>query len=1172
MNIDRKTNILSGLKYHNYAMLITHVDAERFCIANMQKKGSFDVNGGKDEHEKTVFEEPSYMFTQRCKDYCGNLKTVLDKFKAVSGVRQKIDFGAFMYNPSCFVAFGNNDNVSFVAVDEFDAAARLCTLEDLPVRQTCFAFCPELSSLGLKNSSYQNIFCELTDIYKWEDEKRKKTNSKYPEMLELLFPKQGKFEEIDVGDSVDPSPFFKDRPLMGVTYFKLSGMAVLGPGLIMQEYIYKVMADRIKGTLEELKEKEDEFTDIIPGGKEDINSFRCMFLDPQGWSDVATLMFCQNYSVMATVIASLRFMTFNELYKRSEKDVKEQKSASEVTLREAVGCFGVHKAFAKKIGNKAAEKSLLGKNHVFSSAYSTLSIYDKAFDGNGTPKSGEPYYYNGVVIADTNVNVCAGHVLDARDEAIRREGTIAQYKTTSKIIRNKYLWYAIGHNDFVYQQLADERSDTTVAVDLAYLVHQIKSIWKEPKKEDGSAHSLARDIIDLCTDLRVPAVELSKFMSRVDKEEHIEMRQVLETLRKDLFETKGGRFDMKTLSDKMNIIRMPSPLSTAIVYLYTDFANYLTDTFLFESVLDLYDIFTAFYRLLVKELPESLNKKLTTHLCLVIGKDKAEKFNSILFETDEQKHITHKDKNLDEVYKQWQTELKEKPEIRADLDSICLNFLSNNDLDDLVELIELIQNALSNRVQISFSGAERWNVTVDARGIGLDRITSAADVPLKCGLGMLRRIMNKKTVEKKERDSGKKLTQKEKDNINLENQTCIGGASKITYNPRAFSKRLVIGQTPNMFLDSVDLNIAHLTRPRAFYIHLHETAHLISYLLRDQEGCQHIKDNYPCAIKDKCCHKKPEYEENEFNDIYLERYQEIFAEMLIHKFVFESGYDLFLRNYLANYSLDPIALTGNDDQTTKQMTEIFIRGFLASEPYRRSDIYTKPCDLTNEIIDKVCKDFWDCVEKTGPFLFEYNRLWCGPMKGRIKDYVEKQFKRIYKDAYHPVCCIFEDVNRIFKIVTENEYPSDNDKSGIGTCTELDEQINEGVEHGVPLVRVQYRGNDGDKHAPEDKRLYALYLISRLLKKYISNLYPNIDTDEFRVYLGRGTNGNPDAFAFEGGKKKKWNNRLLDRNFNGIVAADPWTRRKSMRNRIAVIKTLWDVSTNLRARRFKDMLS
>lgn len=1153
MDIDRKMNILSGLKYHNYALLITHMDAERFSIE------------GVEESDKTVFDEPTNIFKKRCKDYREHLKEIIDKFMEAIGLNYDIDFGAFMYNPCCFVAFGDNDNVSFVAVDEFDAAARLCSLEDLPIRQTCLAFCPELESLGLKEGENQNIFCELSDIYEWEDKARKKKNHVRSETLGRYF--QEKFEEIDIGEAVDPSPFFKERPLMAVTYFKLSGMAVLGSGLMMQEYVYKVMADRIKKTLKELSKKANDLTDILPFGKDDVDSFRCMFLDPQGWSDVATLMFCRNYSVIASVVAALRFLTFEELYDESKKEVEGKKRGSDVSLEEAVRSFGIHEAFADRVDNKAAAEELLRKNHVFCSAYTTLSLYNKAFDEKETPKAGKPYHYNGVLMADTNLNVCSGHIIDARDEAEKREKAIEKFKSPTGKISDKYLWFVIGHNDIVYQQLAGEAFDTKRVVELSHLVRQIKSIWEDPPDKD-SGHQLSRDIQDICTDLRIPIPVLPKLMQKVDESEHMELRRTLYTLRKDLFEDENGHFDLKTLSNKMNIIRVPSPLSSGIMYLYTDFANYLTDAFLFDSVLDLYDIFTALYRLLTEELPNSLEEKLYKHMCKEFGEDKAGGFKVRLFEGDGHKNGEEEDEDLRNARNEWQGVLKKRPELRADLDAMCLNFLSTDDLEELVELIELMQNALSNRVQISFSAAERWNVTVDARGIGLDRITSAADAPLKCGLGMLRRVMNKKDIEAKEIETGKKLTEEEEDEINVVNRTKIGGASKITYSARAFSKRLVIGGNQDIFLASVDLNIAHLARPRAFYIHLHETAHLISYLLRDKGKCQH--GDYQCAVQNRCCHKKLEYEVNKLNDIYLERYQEIFAEMLIHKFVFQSNWDMFFRNYVANYSLDPIAYTGNDDRTTIQMTEVLIRGFLASEPYRREVLYSKPCELTEEIIDEVSTDFWKKVESVGSFLNEYSRLWCGPKKKETENYVKEQFKRIFKEAYHPVCCIWGDVERTHGIITENYYPSHKDQAGDGKRMGLDHQIDEGVNSGRPLIRVQYRGENGDKETVEDKRMDALYLICRLLEKHLSSLYTKIKTENSMVYLRRKTNGNPDALALEEGKM--WNLRLLDRNFNGIVAADPWTRRKSMRNRITIIKTLWDISTNFRARRMKDMLT
>jgi hypothetical protein len=1149
MDIDRGMNILSGLKYHNYALLIVHMDADRFGIGEIEKNIRASYGGKRAKNDIARFCGPTEIFRDRCLEYRNYLKAVLNKFMQALDIGSEVDFGAFMYKPSCFMSFGDNDNIAFVAVDEFDAAARLSSLEDLRIRQTCLAFCPELKSLGLKNDEYEGILCELADIYvRKTEEGEKPTSNNLMQLLKMLYGEQ--VDKIDVGEVVDPLAFFEKRPLMAVTYFKLSGMAILGPGLMMQEYVYKVMAEKIRDTLKELAAHADDFPDILPNGISDIESFRCMFLDPQGWSDIATLMFSRNYSVTATVIAALRSLIFEEMYDKSQVEVQEGKRGSEVTLEEAVRSFGVHKAFADIIDNEAAAGSLLRKNHIFCSTYTALSVHENALKKTQPPALGEAYYYNGVVIADTNLNVCSGHVLDVKDEAERRNKAIAQFRIRPKNISDKYLWYLVGHNDYVYQQLANEKLGIDQAVNVLYLIQQMKSIWEEPADKDAGRHHLGRDIQDICTDLRIPIPVLPTLMRKVDENEHIELRHTLYALRTELFENEGGRFHMKKLNESMNILRVPSPLSSGIMYLYTDFANYLSDTLLFDSVLDLYDIFTALYRLLTKELPDSLKERLYERLRKQFGEKKSNRLKRELFRgDDDQKNLCG--------------ELKDDPRLRADLDAICLHFLSANDLEDLVELTELIQNALSNRVQISFSAAERWNVTIDARGIGLDRIISAADVPLKCGLGMLRKVMNRKDMEKR---SSEKLTEEEKVKINAENMAKIGGASKITCNARAFSKRLVVGDIRDVFLASVDLNIAHLTRPRSFYIHLHETAHLISYLLRGK--CEH--GTYECATEDVCCYKKLTYKANELNDIYLERYQEIFAEMLVHKLVFDGDCSLFLRNYVANYSLDPIAFTANDDQTTKCMVEVLIRGFLASEPCRRKELYSEPRELTEEVIEKVSTDFWNSIENVGPFLNDYSRLWCGPKKEKTEYYVKEQFKRVFRAAYYPVCCIWGEVQKIFGIVTDDFYPSITDQIGDTKHEGLDRQINEGLNNGTPLIRVQYRGKRGNRQAMEDERLDALYLICRLLREHISNLYGKIDTKNSMVYLCRKTNGKPDALALQEGKR--WNLRLLDRNFNGIVAADPWTRRKSMRDRIAIIKTLWDISTNLRARRMNDMLS
>jgi hypothetical protein len=56
-----------------------------------------------------------------------------------------------------------------------------------------------------------------------------------------------------------------------------------------------------------------------------------------------------------------------------------------------------------------------------------------------------------------------------------------------------------------------------------------------------------------------------------------------------------------------------------------------------------------------------------------------------------------------------------------------------------------------------------------------------------------------------------------------------------------------------------------------------------------------------------------------------------------------------------------------------------------------------------------------------------------------------------------------------------------------------------------------------------------------------------------------------------GEGRKWHSTLVDRNFNGLFSPEPKARARYMLARIVFIKTLWDISANLRARRFKEIM-
>ncbi len=1104
-------NIISEISYNDYIALIAHIDGEKYFLTEQESDES------ESEESLKHFTISGDILTAQCAKYRRALNKHLDRFYDFNKVSEqnKSTFDNHLYNPACFMAFGDNDSIVFTTSDDFYFAERLAMLSNVPVRQTSLAFCPKLDSLGITD----DIFCELDKV------------------CDGPAPSLNKDQDAEAIDAV-AHPFIEERPLLVVTHYKLNGMAVLGPGLLMQQAIYKAMAKKIKVIWDELEKKtkkgEKLFTDIM--SHDDVMSFRCVFLDPQGWSDIITLMFCRNYSVIVSILTVLRTLTLKDLY---DEDVGGE------TLKDAVSCFNIHRKITQ-IGSEQQKKNskaedLLASNHVFCSTYTTLGMSHKSWTQDDPKKAGYNTEKN-IVIADTHLNLCCGHYSTIKKEVETEEKYKAEFV---KALSPHYSWYMVGHNDFSYQQLLHKGVDTNKAVFVWELVKQIKDMRRfETQSEDKD--SFASNILESATELWIPIPliysddsEICEGIALPEKEkEHIEIRPILNNIRKKLFEGEPEAsqkevdeaprdFNIKLLFKKLLEMRVPAPLSNAILYLYTDFSNYLSDPFLFDSAIDLLDVFTAMYRLLAKKLPLQLAK------------------------------LKEEGENIS----------KDMSEVAAELDPICRSFMSEEDIDNLLRLVELLQNALSNRVQIAFQGAERWNTSVDIRGIGLDKILNTADVPLKCGLGILRRVIaGNTTAYSPQVDT--KLPRKSKNERDRDIKTRIGGASSVTYNPRSLFQRLEIGNSSEFYLSSIDLNISHLTRPRAFYINFHETAHLICHFLRSNVPCEH--NRYKCRkLKRMTCHKGVHDINSDSDYADFERYEEIFAEMLVHKFIFDEDHKTYFRNYLANYSLDPIAFCGEDFLTFIRLFETLFRGFLITDPFRQESkerqIYSDNSKSRHAMATGAFERFYTAVQDAGPFFFDFERLWKVHSKRRIKDY----FIPAYKEAYHAVCCIWNDVQKIYDgVCVGNE-----EKKILGTDpvskhrSSLIDMIEKGYEEGKPLIRVLYKDPRATRSNEKDNRLDTFFLVRHLLRTHITGIYGEEVNSKDYLTLVRDLNGNP----IEPPNGRKLHTWLLDRTLNGIISTVPESRREFMQKRIVVIKTFWDISTNLRARRMKDIL-
>ncbi len=92
--------------------------------------------------------------------------------------------------------------------------------------------------------------------------------------------------------------------MLAFTYYKLHCLIIIGLDLPLQQTIYKVMTDEIRATLESFSKKINQLADLEITSKE-TDFFRCCFFDPQGWSDIATVIICSNYSIIMTVLERL---------------------------------------------------------------------------------------------------------------------------------------------------------------------------------------------------------------------------------------------------------------------------------------------------------------------------------------------------------------------------------------------------------------------------------------------------------------------------------------------------------------------------------------------------------------------------------------------------------------------------------------------------------------------------------------------------------------------------------------------------------------------------------------------------------------------------------------------------------------------------------------------------
>jgi hypothetical protein len=638
--IDRKLNgtFVCDVGYNDYIAVI----------------GCMDAEWTRAEGPNKPFRHGCGDFISACKQYGANVRGKYNLFCECKAnhISQPKPMDNYLFNPACYIPFGHADGLIITLLDDFDPVHHITAQLKTTLEEICLAFCPTLRSIGVLND--KQIFCELHT---------------------LLDDNLGDLANTDLEHD-----FQKETPLLVFTKYKMDGLSLLGEGLLFQQALFKAMAQKIHDTItllgEQCKNRNDTNALILP---KDVETFKCSFLDLQGAEEIGTLMFCRNYSVAMTVIATLRTLTFDDVLKESthvEKALNNSKTHLSVIK---IGKIGLdNPKFPEDISD-------IKNHHVFRWTCSSLAVSPQTLISKNYANC------NGYAESIVEHQISPGHHSKAEDNI---KVVASQGQEYSGV--EKYHRYQAGVGDVIFAYSPSEERTKFPLMPISS-VFSLAYVNDSTFGDSDKIWEYGRDIIDVKTNMVIP---VPKNFANQKPTHHSLLVKVLRQIQNRLCyapypcdssidathsadESQSGKLSIDKLEKIPRLYVLPLSLGRSIEHLYQDFAICIADPFLFDMVLDFYDVFAALHGVLTNYLPQILK-------------------------VDISKNESGKVIDQETVYK-------------------------------IAVLVDVISSAFARRMSKVHPEPQIRDMSIDFRG-GLNQMLLAADVPLRSGFGLVRKF------------------------------------------------------------------------------------------------------------------------------------------------------------------------------------------------------------------------------------------------------------------------------------------------------------------------------------------------------------------------------------------------------------------------------------------------
>ena len=760
MTEDIENSLLSSLSYHDYIAM--------FCFWDSEWSKVRPVCDDKTEILKKSFYEKSKNIIKVCEEYKNNININFENYCKANHIDEDTIKGGlvkkYLYNPINYVTFGHSDNLSIILLDDFDPVHHITSEQKTTIEDVNISFLPKICSLNL-NLLDLNYYSDEIQNLGLENNKNdiKKFANIFKDIHTLLL--DGDIEE----ENIKQHKFQNFTPLLTFSKFKTSGQ-----GLLFQYALFRAMAIKIMmicARLELLTLKVEE--NIRPFIRlEDIKSLKITLLDLQGNEEVGLLIFCNNYSLAATLIASMRSLTWEELF--IADDAFKNKFDASILRKlnfEIAYESGEYKDYILK-----ERPDSIGKNHVFIYSNSTLAIAPKQFIlPNGLKDAG-------YVDVNTEIQISPGHQFLIERDIIKGVDCEENISFNNNNKFPDYHPYYFGVTDYLFNykckrnNTPNKKKNSSNLIRINNVFDTLKnnlvrfgSIGKHCINPYKNEYEHGRDIIDIITNFIIPVpfildIQGNDIIFKKIDSKHISLlSEALQKIRNNLFypekdkENKNYKKDTygKLDIDKLHRIPMqyglPPSLRRSIEYLFQNYATYFADPYCYNSILDLYDAFTALHILLTDKLPRR-----------IFSENKSSKPNS-------------------------------------------LSYIDDNRVEQLSIIVNALYDSLSHRIIKSYPRTHCKETGIDFRG-GLIQLLFASDAPIKASLELLKSILK---------------------NNNNNQDVYVGGLIKIGFLPGARYEYADFDIKNEIKIATFELDVPHVLHPTSYIDNLHEVAHLM---------------------------------------------------------------------------------------------------------------------------------------------------------------------------------------------------------------------------------------------------------------------------------------------------------------------------------------------------------